>query len=726
MNILNTLFFNTSRQRALLTLSVASLLLAGIVIGKFEEARFRLANLKISDRSELSGAEFFVRPKTIFVYQQLSRKRLLDYGKSLGLNENNISLEGKNALRWISRKKEFKSAVFTFNKDRVASIWQIEPDGSILSVSEIEIESPVVSTYIWAVKRYGEANQEVSFAEAISKNPSRMCVRRRVVQAEDLNGSRLSYAIMAAENHSFNSDRSGISLKHMFLAIFQRRGGSTITQQCVKNFILLDASRTPSRKIDELFMTFALESTYDKANIFEFYANHIFFGNAADGYSLYGVGSAVEEFFGIKPENISSLSLSQSVTIAALIKRPNYFLGVTSENPKPSRTTIKYKELQERREYVLDQLAKYFGDVFSPEELEHARVEPVEFTFASQRDETRVEKAAQPYISENLAQNQEVNLYAPLTKLSGIKMYLLLDGEITIASYEILNKYLKTFEQENPAVDLVTGKIVKDDLLGSIVVLDPDSGQILALVGTQASRNMASLVKPLLVYLGLLKGIIKFDSVISYGNVTCRVEDCLASSKNELAYYLYERIGPKEFADFLEKLTGKRPEVQPKLPLGIGVNYTSLEIAKIYAAVVSGGQSPVIKTLLKAYSDGELIPLAESAQKKTVMNARFADETFDLMKGTISKGTLKDLPFSKLAVSNNLNIGAKTGSGFDYFTVSVQRGKSQKNLVVVVWVGYKSGRTKFLNSEKVVAAKITGKIWSDVMFAIYKHRPDLF
>ncbi len=85
---------------------------------------------------------------------------------------------------------------------------------------------------------------------------------------------------------------------------------------------------------------------------------------------------------------------------------------------------------------------------------------------------------------------------------------------------------------------------------------------------------------------------------------------------------------------------------------------------------------------------------------------------------------MRNLPFSKTAVARNLNIGAKTGSSTsDLWTVSVQKGK--KNLVVVVWVGYRSGRTKFQNSEKVKAADVAGKIWNDVMMAMLK-RPDLF
>jgi penicillin-binding protein 2A len=727
--------WKSTRRYAIVTLSVIIALFAGETTRRYATAEMKLAELHLDDRNEYSGAEFCAATKKYSVGQSVTRQEIVDYLHSTGITESSYQIEGRNKLRLISRKKEFPSALFTFGRSNISAIAVIEQNGTMTSAHTIEVESAPLSTFVWAVNSYGEAEKDVSFAEAISpQTESRLSVRRKLLQASDIYETPLFYAILAAEDNEFPASR-GISLKHLLLASVQGRGGSGITQQVVKNCLILDGSRTLSRKLDELFLSFAVEANYEKAKIFEIYANGINFGTAADGVVLYGAASAAYEFYGVRPEEIRNLSLGKAVTLAALIKRPNFFLGMSKGDlAPPTRERIRYRELQARREYVCDQLSEHFGDVFSADEIEAARREAIDFVFASRRDETPIEKISRGFV-QFAASDPALNTFAPLTKHAGVRVYLSADADLMTVSAEALNKQIAETEKNHPPVDLQTEAPAQDELLGSVIILDADNGEILSMVGTTdaGNRSPASLVKPIETYLGLSRGIITPDSTINYGSVTCRVGACLAASKNELGYYLYNRIGSGEVADFFEDLTGKRPRQQEKLAIGIGdgVGFSPMEVARAFAPLINGGYSPNVTPISKAFINGEVVQMPMQAERRHVMKDEgAATATFRLMRGALGfgegkgTGTLRKLPFSQTAVARNLSVGAKTGSSSgDLWTVSLQKGK--RNLVVVVWVGYRSGRTKFNNAGEVIAADVAGKIWSQVMMAMLK-RPDLF
>jgi membrane peptidoglycan carboxypeptidase len=83
-------------------------------------------------------------------------------------------------------------------------------------------------------------------------------------------------------------------------------------------------------------------------------------------------------------------------------------------------------------------------------------------------------------------------------------------------------------------------------------------------------------------------------------------------------------------------------------------------------------------------------------------------------------GTARKLPFARKAIANNLQIGAKTGSGpSDLWMISVS-----PRLVVVVWVGYENGHSKFEHSGDAFAAQTAAMVWDDFLTAVLKSRPD--
>ncbi|MBA2624114.1 MAG: transglycosylase domain-containing protein, partial [Acidimicrobiia bacterium] len=143
--------------------------------------------------------------------------------------------------------------------------------------------------------------------------------RREDVRLAEL-PDHLPDAVVAIEDARFWSHR-GVDLRALGRAAVRNadegrvvEGGSTITQQYVKN-ALLDPERTLGRKVEEAVLALRLERTYSKERILELYLNTIYFGNGA-----YGIEAAATEYFGVRARD---LTLEQSATLAGLIRAPD-------------------------------------------------------------------------------------------------------------------------------------------------------------------------------------------------------------------------------------------------------------------------------------------------------------------------------------------------------------------------------------------------------------------
>lgn len=754
--------FRRSRRSALLIVLIAVALFAGEVMRRYRAATARLDAINFKDRGDISGAIFAAAPKRLFVGQELSRQGLDNYLRSIKYSETDFVLERSDKLRLTARFAEFQSAVITFSQNRIRSIEVLGQNGVRSKVNELEIEPPTLATYVWAVKETGKAAEEIPFVEAVSpKNPARMIVRRYVTNAADLIDTKLFFAVLAAEDNQFMSHR-GIRLVHLVQAPFQGRGGSTITSQVVKNAVSLDASHSFGRKLDELFLTAALESRFSKEEIFEMYGNHAYLGVAAGGFSIYGFAAASEEFFGVR--DVKLLTLAQAVTLAAMIKRPNKLLGIAANSPRPNHETINYKMLQDRREYVLGQIAEEFPDRFTPQELEAARREPIKFVFTSQRESNQIEAASKSFV-EYAANTPALNSVSSLTEHSGLHVYTSVDADLMLAAQSALAKHLANVKNDNPPVDLETEVTVEDRLLGSVIALDPRNGQIVALSGgalndggeiepsRQAvnadNRSPASVLKLFWTCRAISDGKLlsngepyTAESIINPADGRlngwqpdvgvgrpCRVRQCLARSDDGWATFTLAHVGLPQGAEFFREIFGVKPPLQGKLAIGLseGAGVSPMKMARALSMFVNGGSIVEPVPLAKAFQNGSPVSLPPVQKSKPLVQPQAATATVQMMRAVLGWGpdgkfgTARGLSFARQAISNNLQIGAKTGSApADLWLVSVS-----PRLVVVVWVGYESGRSKFTNSDNVFAAQTAGLIWDNFMAAVLKNRPDL-
>lgn len=279
-------------------------------------------------------------------------------------------------------------------------------------------------------------------------------VRRTIVPYEDIS-RHLKNASVAIEDDTF-FEHGGIRPLRILKAVFDNlmggnllggQGGSTITQQVIKNSVLVN-EKTLSRKVKEWILAIKLEQQLSKEEILSHYLNESPYGG-----TIYGVEEASETFFG-KPA--SDVTLAEAAYIAALPQAPTYYSPYGTHRDA----------LEARKNLVLDQMLK--NDFITEDEYREAKKEVVDFQPPSESGIRAPhfvfyvrDYLAQKYGEESLAER-------------GLKVITTIDYELQAKAEEVVQKYAlqneKTFNAENAA----------------LVATDPETGQILAMVG---SRN---------------------------------------------------------------------------------------------------------------------------------------------------------------------------------------------------------------------------------------------
>lgn len=260
-------------------------------------------------------------------------------------------------------------------------------------------------------------------------------------------------------------------------------GGSTISQQLVKN-VLLSSERSLPRKIKELILAIQVNQTYSKDEILEMYLNNIPYGGTA-----IGVEAAAQQYFG---KNVKDLNLAQSAFLAGLPQSPSLYTPFNGERYYVGRTKAVLKEMVENK-YV------------TKSEADKALKEIEKYSF-SQKDIAAI-KAPHfvMYVKEILAEQ----FGEQMVTQGGLQVTTSLDYEIQKKAEEIVKK----------EVDALKGYKVSN---GAAIVADPKTGEILAMVGskdyfdkdndgnfnvaTSNTRQPGSSLKPLIYAAALEKG----------------------------------------------------------------------------------------------------------------------------------------------------------------------------------------------------------------------------
>jgi len=258
-------------------------------------------------------------------------------------------------------------------------------------------------------------------------------------------------ATLALEDQQF-FEHQGFNLWGIFRGVVIQKlkggrvqGGSTLTQQLVKNAILTN-ERSLNRKIKELLLSYQIEKKYSKQEILQMFFNEIPYGSTA-----YGIEAAANHYLGKSAED---LTLAEAAVIAALPQRPSYF------SPYGSHVD----ELFNRQKYALSQMVKL--NYITEAEAEAAGAEKIEF---KQRLEGVVAPHFVFYVKELLSEKYGEKM----VEQGGLKIISTLDYDLQKKAEEIVaaqaEKNLENFDASNAA----------------LVSIDVDTGQILAMVGSK-------------------------------------------------------------------------------------------------------------------------------------------------------------------------------------------------------------------------------------------------
>ena len=295
--------------------------------------------------------------------------------------------------------------------------------------------------------------------------------------------------LVAVEDRDFYSHH-GVSPKSIARAIWvntssgqMRQGGSTLTQQLVKNFFLTN-ERSLSRKLNEAMMALLLELHYDKREILEAYLNEVFVGQ--DGQrAVHGFGLASQFFFS---QPLSELKLHQVALLVGMVKGPSYY------NPRryPERAL-------ERRNLVLDLLAQQ--GVATPEQVEAAKKMPLGVT----KRGSLADSSFPGFLDLVKRQLREDYRDEDLTE-EGLRIFTSFDPILQMKAEASVND---TFKR-------LAGRKGSEDVEAAMVVTNPETGEVQAMIGSRqasfagfnraldAVRPIGSLIKPAVYLLSLI------------------------------------------------------------------------------------------------------------------------------------------------------------------------------------------------------------------------------
>jgi len=507
-------------------------------------------------------------------------------------------------------------------------------------------------------------------------------------------------AVLAVEDQRFAS-HSGIDLRRIAGALLVnlragsiQQGGSTLTQQLVKNFFLTP-ERTWSRKLREAAMALIVEARYDKRQILESYLNEIYFGQRG-ATAIHGIGEASRLYFG---KSAASLSVAEAGLLAAIIQSPN---GI-SPFRDPTRAI-------RRRDLVLDLMLEQ-GRIDAARHAA-ARAEPLRLASVSR------ESNDDRYFLD-LLERQLADAY-PGEALSeeGLRIYSSLDRRLQRLAAEALRTGIERIEARVPALH----GDAASPLQGCLLAIRPRTGELLALVGgrdyrssqfdrcVQARRQTGSVFKPF-VYIAALEpqsgkpfmtlasflddspleletpsGVWRPSNYDGNFHEAVSVREAMERSYNVATARLALDVGLDRVASVARRLgvESRLPEV-PSLALGTA-ELSPLEVARAYATIANGGLRARVQSVEDVVDAQGRVLERRTLDFERVLDAGTAYLATNLLQGVAARGTAAGVRAGGLSGP----VAAKTGTTDeerDLWFVGFT-----PDLVAVVWLGFDEPR----------------------------------
>ena len=522
-------------------------------------------------------------------------------------------------------------------------------------------------------------------------------VQNRFVVGLDAINPTLSGAVIAIEDHRFYEHRGvdfeaiGRAAGENFASLSVRQGGSTITQQLVKNtYIAQEQRQIPSlqRKMTEASLAWQYEEEHEKDEILEQYLNTVYFGANA-----YGIEAAARTYYN---KEAAKLSLPESALLAGIINLPGTYDPFN--DPESAR---------KRRDTVLDRMLEH-GYV-SPEEHAEAVAEDLNLSRGQVEPESENEYFLDAVRKELAEQYGDRALYE-----GGLKIYTTLDPTLQEHAVAAVGK----------VVDPTAG-----DPSASLVSVEPTTGAVKAVVGgsdfeqvkfnlaTQGKRQPGSSFKTFVLAEAIRQGIspetgyeskdLSIDTggepyqVQNYNYVQrgpISVRHATEQSDNTVFVQLALDLGLENVAALANSM-GIESTIDTYPPMaigGIGEGVTPFDMASSYSTLANGGthmEPYLVERVTREGESGEDITVQEGEQTGTeVLSKDQAAAITQTLRGVVQRGTAGR--YRNLDAELGRPSAAKTGTS-ELFVDAWFVGYVPQ-LATSVWVGYPEERRSMI------------------------------
>ena len=520
-------------------------------------------------------------------------------------------------------------------------------------------------------------------------------------------------------HHGVDWLRTGFSAFNYIIPIKKMQGGSTITQQTIKN-IYHEDDFTPQRKIQEILRALNLEKRLDKTQILELYLNNIYLSQ-----NCYGVQAAAYTYFN---KDVSDLSLIECAAIAAITNAPTKYDPVL--NPEYQKN---------RRNDILDCMLdqgyitqdEYDGAYDKELVLDYqGRAQDVTITSKSWYTDQVIVEVVDAFV-EKLGYSY-ANAWNYLYT-GGLSIVTLQDPEVQSVLEEVYldeNSFPKTNSDKQPQSSAVVIDPSTGDVLGIVGARGEKTGDLLLNHATKSTRSPGSSIKPLSVYAPALEyGLITYGSVYDdspvwfnyaeddtekanptpyprnlpevYNGLTT-VNDAVTRSVNTVAVRIMQELTPEKSFDFVknklnmhsfiesEEVAGGRWITDKDIaPLALGAmskGLTNLEITAAYQIFPNMGVYNKPRTWLQVLDAEGKVVLDNTADSHVVISAQNATIMTKMLENVVQYGTAKSC-----TLKNAIDVAGKTGttaSDNDRYFIGYT-----PYYVCGIWFGYEQPKT---------------------------------
>jgi penicillin-binding protein 1B len=664
-----------------------------------------------------NAAKIYALPKTVRAGEQIEVKEIAKELRRAGYSDEEgqstlgsfrVSKDGIDITPGPESYHSPEPALINIHDGQVA---QISSKGNDLSAYELE---PQLVTALF------DAGQRS---------------KRELVKYDDI-PPMMVQAVLAIEDRSY-FEHSGVNFVRFFgamIADVTRRvgwthqkfdqGGSTLTMQLSRNFFLNPEDKTVKRKLTEMLISEELERKFTKQQIFEFYANWVPLGQRGS-FAISGVAEASRSYFN---KDLKDITLPEAALLAGLIQRPSFL----SPYRHPERAL-------ERRNLVLESMVE--THVITREQADKAKAVPLKLA------PPNVEASDAPYFVDMVRDQLISKFNENELNDQSYRIYTTLDPDLQKAAAQSVDMGIKLVDEQIKKLRTKRVKVGKKfettvapgpQAQVAMVVLDPHTGAVLALVGGRdygwsqlnhavAKRPTGSIFKPFVYAAAINTALDGSQTVLTpastvtdapssfaygdqiyeprnykeeyHGDVTLRY--ALAMSLNNATVKVAEQVGYDKVADLARTAGIASVKATPAMALG-SYDASPLDMTGAYTSFANNGVrlSPI---LLRSVRNGKGDVIANyTTDQRQVLDPKIAYVMTNMMEGVINNG----LGFSAVRGRGFTPPAAgKTGSSHDGWFAGYT-----SNLLCIVWVGYDD-----YSDLRLTGAMTAGPIWAEFM-----------